>query len=414
MTRLHGKKVATHSHSLYLAGRPSAQRRSFRSMAPFARLAASAVAAAALIAAVPLHAAEESSQGFLETIRHHVTRTSTVPGNGDLNPYAVVVAPVSAGKVHKDDVLVTNFNNVSNLQGTGATIVDYSPATGKMTVFAGLPRQLPQCPGGVGLGTAMTMLKSGWVVVGSTPSSDGTTKTKGTGCLLVLDSEGRHVATWSGPDIDDPWGNMAVIDHGSSATLFVSMAGFGVPGPDVRDPKTGYPVTVDKATVLRLELSIPAGGPPAIASRTVVASGFGQRADRDAFLIGPTGLALGADGTLYVSDALGNRIVAIPDAATRTTSAGTGRIVTEAGLLKRPLAMTMAPNGHLLVTNAKNGQVVEVDPASGKQLYAQWIDADQAQSPPGNGDLFGIAMTPDGRGFYYVEDDVNTLMEATR
>ena len=57
--------------------------------------------------------------GFLETIHRHVTLTSTVPDNGDLNPYAIVVAPVSAGKIQKDDVLVDNFNNVSNLQGTG-------------------------------------------------------------------------------------------------------------------------------------------------------------------------------------------------------------------------------------------------------------------------------------------------------
>jgi sugar lactone lactonase YvrE len=154
--------------------------------------------------------------------------------------------------------------------------------------------------------------------------------------------------------------------------------------------------------------------PPVITSQTVVANGFGQRADRDAFLIGPTGLALGADDTLYLSDALGNQIVAIAEATTRTTTAGTGRTVTKDGLLKRPLAMCVAPNGDLLVTNAKNGQVVEVDPRTGKQLYAQWIDTNQAQSPPGNGDLFGIAMTPDGKGFYYVEDDVNTLMEATR
>ena len=56
--------------------------------------------------------------------------------------------------------------------------------------------------------------------------------------------------------------------------------------------------------------------------------------------------------------------------------------------------------------------VVEVDPAAGKILCAQWVDNDQAQNPPGNGDLFGIAMIPDGSGFYYVEDDVNTLVQA--
>ena len=367
--------------------------------------------AAAMLGLLPATGAP-AAPGFLETVHKHVTLASTVADNGDLNPYAVVVAPVSAGKVQKDDVLVDNFNNVSNLQGTGTTIVDINPATKQATLFAQIPQKLAQCPGGVGLSTAMAMLKSGWVIVGSTPSTDGTTKTKGDGCVLVLDPNGKLVATWAGPTINDPWGNMAVIDNGSTATLFISMAGFDVPGPDVLDPATHYPLVVRKATVLRLELSIPEGKPPVLVSQTVVGDGFAQRADRDNFLFGPTGLALDKDGTLYVTDGLDNVITAIPDAPTRTTSAGIGRVVTQGGLLQWPLAMAWTPEGHLLVCNGKNGQLVEVDPVSGKQIYAQWIDSDQAQSPPGNGDLFGIAMTPDGTGFYYVEDDMNTLMRA--
>ena len=58
--------------------------------------------------------------------------------NGDLNPYALIVAPVSAGKIQQGDVLVDNFNKVSNLQGTGTTIMDYNPAT-KNIVY------LPSC-----------------------------------------------------------------------------------------------------------------------------------------------------------------------------------------------------------------------------------------------------------------------------
>jgi hypothetical protein len=370
--------------------------------------AAAAVGLSMTVAAA--HGAD--SKAFLERIHHHITLASTVADNGDLNPYAVIVAPVSAGKIHKGDVLVDNFNKVSNLQGTGTTIVDYNPATKKTTLFAELPPHLAQCPGGVGLTTAMTMLQSGWVIVGSTPSTDGTTRTKGDGGLLVLDSNGHLATVWTGTNINGPWGNIAQIDHGTNATIFVSMSGFDVPGPRVRDPVTGYPVTVKKATVLRIELSIPEGKPPVMTSQTVIANGFAQRANLDAFLVGPTGLALGPDQTLYVSDGVGNQIVAIPDAVTRTNSAGTGRQVTRDGLLRRPLALVLAPNGHLLVCNALNGQVVEVDPAGGKQLCAQWVDADQAQSPPGNGDLFGIAMTPDGKGFYYVEDDMNTLVEA--
>jgi hypothetical protein len=372
------------------------------------RLAVALALAAGLFSA----AAHAEGAGFLETVKKHVTITSTVADNGDQNPYAVVVAPVSAGVIQKDDVLIDNFNNASNLQGLGTTIVDFTPSTRKTRLFASLPRHLAQCPGGVGLTTAMIMLKSGWVIVGSTPSEDGTTATKGDGCLIVLDANGKLVDVWSGPDINGPWGNMAVRDDGATATLFISMAGFDVPGPKVLDPQTGFPVTVAKATVLRLTLSIPDGRKPVITSRTVIANGFGQRADRDSFLIGPTGLVLSADGTLYVSDALANRIVAVGNALTRSDSAGTGREVTKDGLLKRPLALIQAPNGHLLAVNGRNGQVVEVDPAAGKQLYAQWIDANQAQSPPGNGDLFGLAIKPDGGGFYYVEDEVNALVEA--
>jgi hypothetical protein len=351
--------------------------------------------------------------GMLGAIHRHVTRTSTVTDNGDLNPYAVVVAPVTAGKIQKDDVLVDNFNDLSNLQGKGTTIIHYNPTTRKTALFANLSRNLSQCPGGVGLTTAMTMLKTGWVIVGSTPSTDGTTNTKGNGCLLVLDPNGQLAAVWAGPNIDDPWGNIATVDDGSTAILFVSMAGFDVPGPQVHNA-AGASVVVKKAKVLRLELAIPPGKPPQIVRETIVADDFGQQADKDVFLVGPTGLALGPDHTLYVSDAVGNRIVAISDATTRTTSAGTGRTVTEAGLLKRPLALVMTPEGHLLACNAQNGQVVEIDPSNGNQLYAQWIDTNQAQSPPGSGDLFGLALTPDGKGFYYVEDDMNTLVEATR
>lgn len=357
--------------------------------------------------------ADESQKGYLETIHRHVTLTTTVTPNGDLNPYALIVAPVSSGLIQKGDVLVDNFNNISNLQGTGTTILDYNPSTKKTSVIAKLPNKLPGCPGGIGLTTAMTMLKSGWIVVGSTPSVDGTTKTKGDGCLLVLDTHGKFINAISGPKINAPWGNMAVVDNGTTASLFISNAGFSVPGPEVKDPATGLPVTVSKATVLRVELSIYEGKPPVVKSQTVIADGLHVRSSRDAFLIGPTGLALAQDGkTLYISDSLLNRIVAIPEATTRITSAGSGREVTKEGLMQRPLAMVTAPNGHLLVTNALNGQVVEIDPASGKQIYAQWIDADQAQSPPGNGDLFGIAMAPDGKGFYYVEDDMNTLVLA--
>src|SRR6202012_2047778 len=133
----------------------------------------------------------------------------------------------------------------------------------QLSLFAAIPRNLPQCPGGVGLTTAMTMLKSGWVIVGSLPSQDGTTKTKGPGCLIVLDAQGKVAGTIAGPDINGPWGNMAVIDNGSTPPVFASNTGFDVGPPDDEPP------VVKKATVLRIELSIPEGKPPVVTRKTV-------------------------------------------------------------------------------------------------------------------------------------------------
>ena len=344
---------------------------------------------------------------FLAGLKRHSIVASTVPANGDQNPYAVAVSPVSSGRLVKDQVLVGNFNNAGNLQGLGTTIVQIDPASQTLSLFASVPQTLAGCPGGVGLTTAMAVLKTGWVIIGSLPSTDGTTRTKGNGCLILFDSQGRLADVWTSPKINGPWGNMAVIDNGSSATLFVSNTGFGVGAP----PADRAPV-VPKATIVRIGLDIPAGGKPRVAGMTVVADGFGEAPDKGVFIIGPTGIAAEPNGSIYVSDALGNRVVVIPDALTRTTSAGTGTEITSNGFLKRPLALVTAPNGNLLVTNGLNGQVVEIDPVAKKQVAAQWIDVDKAQQPAGSGDLFGLAMTPRGDGFYYVEDDVNTLVLA--
>jgi hypothetical protein len=355
-------------------------------------------AAAALATMVFVGAAWADDSSFLASLRKQTMLASTIPDNGDVNPYAVVVAPISIGKIQKGDVLVTNFNDHNNLQGLGTTIVDYGIGSKAVTLFASVPRHLSQCPGGVGLTTAMTMLSSGYVIVGSLPSDDGTMSTAGQGCLIVFDSNGKFVEALADANINGPWGNMAVVDRGSSATLFISNIGAGA------RPSGGS----NRATVIRFDLMI-AKGPPTIKSETVIGGGFSEKPNKDVFVIGPTGLVLDKNGTLYVSDANGNSVNAIPQALTRKDSAGTGTAITKDGMLKRPLAMAIVPNGNLLVINALNGEVVEINPTTHEQVAARWVNVDKAQSPPGNGDLFGIALTPDGKGFYYVNDDVNEL-----
>src|SRR5215469_10452767 len=169
------------------------------------------------------HAADASFSGSLKT----VTRVAnTIPSNGDVNPYGVAVVPRSRGALVKGHILVSNFNNGSNLQGTGTTIMDISPQ-GAVTVFAQInAATLPgSCPGGDGLTTALVVLRSGWVVVGSLPTTDGTSATAQAGCLLVLDSHGLVVETISdtrnGAAINGPW-DMTAFDDEELAVLFVT------------------------------------------------------------------------------------------------------------------------------------------------------------------------------------------------
>ena len=360
------------------------------------------LATVAALASAMTAAPAAAKTNFLDTLKKNTTLGSTIPANGDVNPYAIIVAPYSTGTIKKDDVLVGNFNDKGNLQGVGTTIVDYNPATNKTTLFASVPKTLPSCPGGVGLTTAIAFLKAGYVIIGSLPSTDGTFKTTGPGCLIVFDSKGKFIKTFAGGHIDGPWGNTALVDHGKAATLFVSEIGAGKFPSVTQSGKL--------ASVLRLELAIGKDG-PAIKKETVIGDGFGERADKDVFVIGPTGLAL-VGSTLYVSDAVGNSVTAIPHALTRKDSAGTGTLISKDGLFKRPLALENAPNGNLLVINGLDGEIIEVDPVSKKQVASRWINTNKAQTPPGSGNLFGVALTPDRKGFYYVNDDVNTLAVA--
>jgi hypothetical protein len=325
---------------------------------------------------------------------------STTPANGDINPYAIWPVTQTVGSVRAGDVLVDNFNNASNDQGTGTTIVDLHP-DGKLSVFASLPATVSGCPGGVGLTTAMVQLKTGWVIAGSLPSTNGKVSTAGPGCLLLISPEGRLAGTISGPDIDGPW-DAAVSDNGTTATLFVAntLAGLSPASNDTAD--------IDKGDVVRLTLAESAAAPPKVTAETVVASGFPERPDAAAFIKGPTGLALGRAGTLYVADNLSNEITSIPDALTRATSGGTGTTLTKGGQLANPLGLALAPGGDLLAANATNGKIVEVTPG-GKQAGEYYADHDIGQEPPGNGDLFDVAVDQAGTGVLFVNDGTNVL-----
>ncbi len=338
-----------------------------------------------------------AASGFIAKFSTVSNVASTVPSNGDVNPYGVAIVPVSMGKLKQGQILVSNFNNSANLQGQGHTIVQIDPS-GTMTTFATLTnRELDSsCLGGVGLTTALAVLKTGWVIVGSLPTSGASTTFTGAGCLIVLNSEGALERTIGGgkTHINGPW-DMGIAEIGDRAYLFVSNVldgGVTSAGGNV----------VNSGTIARLTLSV--AGHPTLLDSVLIGSGFSERTDPDALIVGPTGVGFNIDSeTLYVADTVNNRISAIPDALRRTDTAFTGLDVTANMNLNQPLGLVIAPNMDILTVNAADGNIVETTP-DGAQIATYSLVAN------GAGALFGLAVDPAGAGIYFVNDAVNSLM----
>jgi sugar lactone lactonase YvrE len=342
-----------------------------------------------------------------KTVSPH--QPSTVPTSGaeagDVNPYGVAVVPASVGRLHQGSVLVSNFNDRANQQGTGSTIVQMSPS-GQRTLFTTIHLTAHQpCPGGTGLTTALGVFGNGTVVVGSLPTSGpnaGGSAGEQAGCLIVLNSAGAVVRTISGGLIDGPW-DMTSAQVGDQAFLFVTNVLNGL------SPNAPPTAVVDRGTVVRVVLDLRTNR---VESEAVIANGLPERNDQAALVVGPTGVGLGFHGAvLYVASTEDNRITAVPEPFLLPFPVfGPGFTVTSGGALNAPLGLTVAPNGDIITVNGGDGRAVETAPIPGAQIVSARLDNTVVTGlPNGNGTLFGIALTPDGRGLYFVDDGTNTL-----
>ena len=358
-----------------------------------------AAAAAAMAGVLPAAASTSAGGSFIGGLSTVKTVSSTIPANGDVNPYGVAIVPKSHGKLTAGDVLVSNFNNAANQQGTGTTIVEISPG-GHQRLFATIPSASVR--GGVGLTTALVALRSGWVIVGSLPTADGTSATMKPGELFVLDCGGHVREVIKGYGIDGPW-DATALDLGSSADLFVSNVLNGI--------VKGQPMTTTKGNVVRLNLNL-TGAVPKVTASTVIANGISVHTDPAALIVGPTGVALSPNGTLFVADTANNRIAGVPDAVFRHTPVNAGAAAATVfankphanGPLNGPLGLVLTPNGDLLAANGGDNNLVELT-QGGRLVTVKDVDP---ADPPG-GALFGLATAAYPNQVYFVNDDTNTL-----
>ena len=318
-----------------------------------------------------------------------VRSATTIPANGDLNPYGVSFVPAnfpSGGTIAPGNILVSNFNNSANLQGTGTTIVDI-PAGGPTTLFF-------QGPLGLGLTTALNILQRGFVLVGNFPSTDGTCPNSSSGSILVIDKSGKLVTTISGPLINGPW-DSTLFDQGSSAKFFVAN---GLTG-----------------TVVRLDLSVRVSG-VTVQRITQIASDYAHSCDPVTFVDAPTGLVYDPKrDVLYVASTLDNEVFAVADAGDTTHDRGRGELVYEDKVhLHGPLGMIEAPNGHLIVSN-NDSAAVNSDPNQPSELVEFTKEGEfvkQISVDPVQGGSFGLAVATAGdlAQLAAVDDNQNILL----
>lgn len=317
---------------------------------------------------------------------------STVPSNGDVNPYGVAFVPKNVapgGGLQAGDILVSNFNNALNLQGTGTTIVRVSKSGAASTFFTS-----PNTQGG--LSAALGVLSNGIVLVGNLPTADGTSATAQPGRLAVLDRVGDFLGTFGTlAVVDGPWG-MAVYDTGNAgsgtAHVFLSNVLSGV--------------------VSRFDITY---SPSAIgATALVLANGFTHRPDPAALELGPSGLVYSpSNDTLYVASSSDNAIYEIPTAtAPHSAPVSATLFLQDSTHLHGPLDLAILPDGHFLVANSDGSNADPNQPSEIVEYSATGQFLAQKSVDPNNGGAFGLAVNYINWGTIQlaaVDDNANTL-----
>jgi len=313
---------------------------------------------------------------------------STIPSNGDVNPYGVAFVPAitTDGVIQPNDILVSNFNNSLNLQGTGTTIVRVTAAGAVSQFFQG-----PQ----KGLTAALGVLQDGIVIVGSLPTADGTSNTVAPGALVFIDRHGHQLGVLTNPAIDGPWG-MAVSDFDNGlAQIFIS--------------------NVLAGTVVRLDVQYSRDGENLVVlAITTIASGMTHRTDPAALVLGPSGLYYNRnEDTLFVASSTDNAVYTLSSAGAATGSLGSGALLFQDMVhLHGPLDITLAPNGHLLIANSDGSNADPIQPSEITEFTRNGNFVTEYPVDPNNGGAFGLntlAIAQNVLRVAAVDDNANSL-----
>ncbi len=349
----------------------------------------------------------------LKSLKKHVTIGSTVdPTNGDVNPYGLALGDKT--------LYVCNFNNSSNVQGTGTSIVALPTKAGSSPRHFAADNALLGC-------SSLAINKSHTTLY----ATGALAKTLDVYCASskgACGGAGKLVKSIKGKSVVRPWGAIWAVPTGiyeyASKALFIS------------DATTGS---------ILLAVSCAGGGGACQTPMTPVVTGFKVNHGKPGSIFGPSGLAfdpkncvkIGANnacGTLYVVDGATNTVVAIHNAMNlrkpksivvgKTGTSFSGPAKAWASLLysgkplKGPISSALLFNGNLVVGNttepAGTNSLIEI--AQPKCLAVPCKPGtvvDQVNVDKGAaGALFGIVATgskPGNTAVFFNDDNANNV-----
>jgi hypothetical protein len=324
----------------------------------------------------------DKEYSILKLLRKEVVIGSTVdPKLGQLNPYGLTVAPATTGDFTKGDLVVCNFNDKANVQGTGYTIVALHPKAGSKPLLVSDSKKLLGCDA-LALGPADDIWAAAWT------ANDNP----------IVSASGKLEGNIKGKPFNHPFGQIFAQPIHGNAVFYESNAGVG--------------------TVVRINLGTSF-------TYDVIAKGFAVNHGMPGSILAPSGLTYDASiDTLYVVDGTNNTVVAfknvstIPNGVTivekggktfKGPSAGDARLLFAGPPLNGPISAALLANGNIAVGNTSNpsGQniIVEIS-RSGKVMDTRNVD----KGAPGA--IFGMVAT--GRfasdtKLYFNDDNSNDL-----
>jgi hypothetical protein len=333
----------------------------------------------------------DDGDAVLPRLRTTTTIGSTVdPLNGDQNPYGLDIAPVSAGLLHKGDLVVCNFNDAANVQGNGTTIVALHPHAGAT------PARIAQNAGLLGCNA---------LAVG--PTDNIWTANFGANDDAIVSPGGAFLTGLPGGPWHHPFGQAFSPRTGpfGNGAFYASNAG---DGSIVRINLTSHSFTFD-----------------------VIATGFAVNGGAPGSILGPSGLQYdpehdrlwivdGADNSLtalqFVSFIPAGGVVAHPNGTFSGPARALAHRVFHGAPMNGPISSALLPDGHLVLGNTldPNGTnlLVEITP-HGRLAATKNVDTGNA------GALFGMVASRsagdrDDVTLYFNDDNDNTVKALTR